>query len=79
MCAERDTSVNALREALQQIESTGCVIKDLDIGLIDFPCMVDDQEIYLCWKLGESEVLHWHELDAGFAGRQSLAASAAES
>jgi hypothetical protein len=43
-------------------------------GLIDFPSLVDDRLVYLCWKLGEPEVLYWHELEAGFRGRQSLVA-----
>jgi len=43
-------------------------------GLVDFPALVDGKEVYLCWKLGEPEVLFWHDMDAGFAGRQSLTA-----
>lgn len=69
---EKDTSVNQLQEALQQIESQGCLIKDLDIGLIDFPCLVNQQEIYLCWKLGEPSIGFWHNTDEGFAGRKPI-------
>lgn len=47
-------------------------IKDYFTGLVDFPCRMDGREVYLCWKLDEPEVAHWHELDAGFAGRQKL-------
>ena len=43
-------------------------------GLVDFPSMMDGRIVFLCWKLGEAEVTHWHELDAGFSGRQSLVA-----
>lgn len=46
-------------------------------GLVDFPCIMDGREVYLCWRLGEPEVLFWHDLDAGFAGRHSLTAGAA--
>lgn len=47
-------------------------IKDYFTGLVDFPCRMDGHEVYLCWKLDEPEVAHWHELDAGYAGRQKL-------
>ncbi|MEX0979285.1 MAG: DUF2203 family protein, partial [Pirellulales bacterium] len=43
-------------------------------GLVDFPCRMDGRIVFLCWKLGEPEVTHWHELDSGYAGRQSLVA-----
>ena len=43
-------------------------------GLVDFPAEMDGRIVYLCWKLGEPEVLHWHDLESGFAGRQSLVA-----
>lgn len=70
--SERDQSVSQLREALEQIESTGCVIKDLDIGLVDFPCMMGDREIYLCWKLGEPSIQFWHHTNEGFASRKPI-------
>ena len=69
---EKESSVEQLRQSLQQIESSGCLIKDLDIGLIDFPCLVDDREIYLCWKLGEPNIRFWHNTDEGFQGRKPL-------
>ncbi len=72
MKQEKDSSVNELREALAQIESSGCLVKDLDIGLVDFPCLVDDREIYLCWKLGEPSIGFWHNTDEGFQGRKPL-------
>ena len=52
--------------------AAGIELKDYFTGLIDFPCRMDGREVYLCWRLGEPEVGHWHELDAGFAGRQKL-------
>ena len=69
---ERDTSMNALREAMARIEQTGCVVKDLDIGLVDFPSIVNDEQVYLCWKLGEERIRYWHRMDEGFAGRKPL-------
>ena len=57
---------------LEEICAEGCYLKDLDSGLVDFPTLWEGREVYLCWKLGESEVGHWHEIEAGFAGRRSL-------
>ena len=57
---------------IYRIESLGCVVKDIDLGLIDFPSMRDDEPVYLCWKLGEPKVTHWHGLDEGFSARKRL-------
>ena len=72
--AEREKAIQRVKDAMDEIDAIGVQVKDLDIGLLDFPCEVDGQVVLLCWKLGEPEVLHWHELDAGFRGRQSLTA-----
>ena len=72
---ERDRQ--RLRGFVQELRELGVQCKDPAQGLIDFPSQMDDRIVYLCWKLGEPEVLYWHELDAGFAGRQSLAAGTA--
>ncbi|MBI4463756.1 MAG: DUF2203 domain-containing protein [Acidobacteria bacterium] len=61
-----------LRDAAQHIEECGCLVKDLDIGLIDFPCELEGREIYLCWKLGEASIAFWHGTDEGFAGRKPI-------
>ena len=61
-----------MESLVQELGQLGILLKDFDSGLIDFPCWRDGHEVYLCWKLGEPEVAHWHELDAGFAGRQKL-------
>jgi hypothetical protein len=61
-----------LQSLISEIHSHGCHLKDLDSGLVDFPTLWEGREVYLCWKLGESRVGYWHELEAGFAGRQSL-------
>lgn len=55
-----------------ELEQVGCVLKGFDDGLVDFRARLDDREVWLCWKLGEDEVGHWHELDAGYRSRQPL-------
>jgi hypothetical protein len=56
----------------QELKNLGVELKDYFTGLVDFPCWMDNREVYLCWRLGEAEVAYWHERDAGFAGRQRL-------
>ena len=70
--AERNESASELEQMVEQIQQTGCVIKDLDEGLIDFPSLRDGQEVYLCWKLGEERIGYYHGIDEGFAGRKPL-------
>lgn len=57
---------------IYRIESYGCIVKDIDLGLIDFPAMLDDEPAYLCWKLGEPTVAYWHRMDEGFSTRREL-------
>ena len=57
---------------LEKLEKTGCVLKDLEQGLIDFYCKFEERDIFLCWKLGEDKIKAWHETDSGFAGRQPI-------
>ena len=61
-----------LRDALYELQAVEVVLRDLERGLVDFPALRDDHEVYLCWEEGESEIGYWHEIDAGFAGRQAL-------
>jgi hypothetical protein len=61
-----------LHEELRELGSHGCQIKDLRGGVVDFPALYDGREVFLCWRLGESEVSYWHEQDAGFRGRQPI-------
>ena len=61
-----------MHEYEQELKNLGIELKDYYTGLIDFPCWMDGREVYLCWRLGEPEVAYWHELEAGFAGRQKL-------
>jgi len=69
---ERDRLTESLRSALEKIQSTGCVVKDLDVGLLDFPTLIDNEEVYLCWRLGEERIRFWHRQDEGFAGRKLI-------
>jgi hypothetical protein len=61
-----------LNKLIAKINDLGCEIKDIEQGLVDFPALREGREVYLCWRLGEAEVAFWHELDAGFSGRQPL-------
>ena len=61
-----------LSKLMTRINDLGCEIKDIEQGLVDFPSLREGREVYLCWRLGEQEVAFWHELDAGFSGRQPL-------
>jgi hypothetical protein len=70
--ASKEQSMERLRQALHEIEESGCLVKDLDIGLVDFPTMLDDKEVYLCWKLGEPNIGFWHHTGEGYKGRKSI-------
>ena len=70
--AERNRLQEAVETALDRIQSTGCVVKDLDIGLLDFPARIDNEDVYLCWKLGEDRIRFYHRQDEGFAGRKPI-------
>jgi len=61
-----------LREYVRELNELGVELKNPPEGLIDFRCLMDGRVVYLCWKLDEPEIQHWHELEAGFAGRQPL-------
>ena len=58
---------------VHRILDTGVQIKDVNLGLLDFSALRDGHEVYLCWQYGEGDIAFWHEVDAGFAGRQSIA------
>jgi hypothetical protein len=61
-----------LRAALAQLQEAEVVLRDLDRGLVDFPALREGREVYLCWLEGEAEIGYWHDLEAGFAGREPL-------
>jgi hypothetical protein len=66
------TRINAY---LKELEAVGCVFKGFDAGLVDFYSLRDDRPVFLCWRMGEDRISHWHELDAGFGGRQPIDAA----
>ena len=74
---ELEKEIAQLQEFIDELEKLGIELKDISRGLIDFPSLMEGREVYLCWLLGEDEIGHWHEIDAGFAGRQSLLAGSA--
>jgi hypothetical protein len=70
--AEREKAIQRIKDALGEIDATGVQVKDLDIGLLDFPCQVEGRTVLLCWKLGETGITHWHGTDEGFSGRKPI-------
>jgi hypothetical protein len=70
--AERERAVQRVKDAVAEINATGVQVKDLDIGLLDFPCRVNGDTILLCWKVGEKSITHWHGTEEGFAGRKPI-------
>jgi hypothetical protein len=70
--AERVKAEQRAKDAIAEIDSIGVQVKDLDIGLLDFPCEVEGEIILLCWKLGETSIAHWHGTQEGFAGRKPI-------
>jgi hypothetical protein len=69
---ERDNHAETMQAALERIEATGCVVKDLDQGLLDFPSRMNNEDVYLCWRLGEDRIRFYHRQDEGFAGRKPI-------
>jgi hypothetical protein len=69
---ELEKDHDQLREYVRELQELGVEPKDPIVGLVDFPCMMDGRVVYLCWKLGEPRIEYWHEIEAGFAGRQPL-------
>ncbi len=61
-----------LDQLVHQVLATGALFKDINLGLLDFPAWRDGREVYLCWKYGEEDIAFWHEIEAGYAGRQSI-------
>lgn len=70
--AEREKTFQRVKDAMDEIDAIGVQVKDLDIGLLDFPCEVDGQTVLLCWRLGEKAITHWHGVSEGFAGRKPI-------
>jgi hypothetical protein len=70
--AQHHHAVQQANDALQEIDSTGVQVKDLDIGLLDFPFQLEQEIVLLCWKLGEGDIGFWHSTEDGFRSRQAL-------
>ena len=70
--AERERAVQRAKDSIAEIHATGVQVKDIDIGLLDFPCKVEGEIVLLCWKLGEKKITHWHSTEEGFAGRKPI-------
>jgi hypothetical protein len=70
--AEREKAIRRVKDALAEIDATGVQVKDIDIGLLDFPCKVEGEVLLLCWKLGESTIANWHATSEGFSSRRPI-------
>jgi hypothetical protein len=70
--AERDKALQKAKDSFAEIDAIGVQVKDLDVGLLDFPCVVGNETILLCWKMGEPTITHWHTTAEGFAGRKPI-------
>ena len=70
--AQRDKAIQSAKDTLSEINAIGVQVKDLDIGLLDFPCVVNGEIVLLCWKLGEETISHWHGTEEGYAGRKPI-------
>ena len=70
-----NSKITQFYSALEDLEKTGVVIKSIDQGLLDFPAKRFDEEVWLCWKEGETEIKFWHEKDVGFMGRKPIEVS----
>ena len=70
-----NSMITKFYESVEILESTGVVVKSIEQGLLDFPAKRFDEEIWLCWKYGETEIKFWHEKDSGFMGRKPLEVS----
>jgi hypothetical protein len=57
---------------VHKVQDTGALFKDINLGLLDFPAMKAEREVYLCWKYGEDDIAFWHEIEAGYAGRKRI-------
>ena len=70
--AALEALVQRAQDAVAEIDSIGVQVKDLETGLLDFPCLLDGETVLLCWRTGEQRIEYWHTIEAGFRGRQPL-------
>ena len=66
------TLIDAIKAEVKALDDAGCLVKNLDEGIVDWYSSRGDRDVLLCWKLGEKEVAYWHDLDSGFAGRRPI-------
>ena len=69
---QRDSNEQTLKNSLEKLEEIGCVVKDLDVGLVDFPTLFKGEEVYMCWRMDEEDIEFWHNVHEGFAGRHKI-------
>jgi hypothetical protein len=69
---QKEAAARTLKETVEAIQETGCQLKDLDMGLVDFPTLYRGREVYLCWKLGEPDIAYWHAIEDGYRGRRPI-------
>jgi hypothetical protein len=75
LVAARDTvtaHAEKINRYLRELEAVGCVFKGFEAGLVDFYSLREDRPVFLCWRLGEERISHWHDIESGFAGRQPI-------
>ncbi len=70
--AQREKAIQVAKDTLSEINAIGVQVKDLDIGLLDFPCRMDGEIVLLCWRMGEPTISHWHGTEEGYAGRRPI-------
>jgi hypothetical protein len=70
--SEMEGHLQLVRESIAEIDAIGVQVKDLDTGLLDFPCRIDDEVVLLCWRMGEASIEHWHTQESGFKSRQPV-------
>jgi hypothetical protein len=70
--AEMEGHIQRVRESVAEIDSIGVQVKDIEAGLLDFPCRIEDEIVLLCWRMGEPAIEHWHPADSGFKDRQPV-------
>ena len=70
--SRREVSASQLKEAIETVHSFGCLVKDLDTGLVDFPTLYRGAEVYLCWRMDEPSIEFWHAIEDGFRGRKPI-------
>lgn len=70
--AHKDASARALKATVENIQQLGCQLKDVEMGLVDFPTLYRDEEVYLCWKMGETAISFWHHVEDGYQGRRPI-------